>query len=74
MIGILKDIPVSTKKSSVTTTICHNNRFVGREVGDERTYFGRVDIDTDSPVRWRVESCDSHAKKMGSFTSGLVTV
>ena len=72
--GILKYIPVSTKKSSVTTTICHNNGFSGREVGDEGMYFGRVHIDTDSPVRWRVGSGDSHAKEVGSFMSGLVTV
>ena len=73
LIGILKDIPVTTKKSCVTTAICHNNRFVGREVGDKRTYFGRVHIDTNSLVEWRVESGDSHAKESCSIMGGLVT-
>ena len=73
-IGILKYIPVSTKESSVTSLICLNNGFVEREVGDERTYFGRVHIDTNSLVRQRVGNGDSHVKELGSFTSGLVTV
>ena len=73
-IGIFKDIQVSTKKSGVTTAICHNNGFAGREAGDKRTYFGRVHIDTDSLVMQRVGSDDSHTKESGSFMSGLVTV
>ena len=72
-IGIFKNIPVSTKKSGVTTTICHNNGFPRRKVGDKRTYSGRVHIYTNGSVRRRTGCGNSHAKEAGGIMSGLVT-
>ena len=75
VIGIFKNIPVSsTKESGITTTICHNNGFMRRKVGDKGAYSGRVHIDTNSSVSWGTGCCDSHAKEVGSIMSGLVSV
>ena len=72
-IGVFENIPVSAKKSSVTSTICHNDGFMRGKTGGKRTYMGRVHIDVNSAVCWGTGCHDGHAKKMGSITSGLVT-
>ena len=73
MIGIFENIPVSTKKSSVTTAIYDNNGFTRRKAGDKRTYAGRVHIDPNSLVSWRTGCSDSHPEEAGGITSGLLT-